>query len=402
VAFKTALTLAGEPGTVLHAFPGMGQSLLAYSWNYRAVCAIYRSDVVVRGLHFEGENLGGSLPQVLDGLVFVSAGGTVTNCAFSGFRAAGTSESTVGRGLLCINLLAVQTDLESVTINGNTFTNNQVAISLAGDPRFNPELLRLTASVHDNTITGYGPDPGWSIGLWLDCGVTGDFTQNLFSDYAGIGRAAQAIGAYDGYAQTHGHFVRLQPLNFEGNTFTNSGQHFVLVGGNDSRVVNNKFLGAVSGAFTRAGLDVSGTNVLVANNNFSDMPTGIRLVGTETWPSPWPALPPAANPNLVANWFCNVATPIQVNPLVTVMQQQSTQTNCPFAPRFQSITKSSHGEILTSLRGWHRDSYVIETSTNLQDWAPVQTNEMRLPLFEFRDTNTSASPHRFYRGLKQE
>jgi hypothetical protein len=140
----------------------------------------------------------------------------------------------------------------------------------------------------------------------------------------------------------------------------------------------------------------------VANNNFSDMPTGIRLVGTETWPSPWPALPPAANPNLVANWFCNVATPIQVNPLVTVMQQQSTQTNCPFAPRFQSITKSSHGEILTSLRGWHRDSYVIETSTNLQDWAPVQTNEMRLPLFEFRDTNTSASPHRFYRGLKQE
>jgi hypothetical protein len=113
-------------------------------------------------------------------------------------------------------------------------------------------------------------------------------------------------------------------------------------------------------------------------------------------------MPTAANPSLVANWFCNVPEPIRVNPLITVLQEQGTETNCPFAPRFQSITKSSTGDILTSLRGWHGDSYVIETSTDLQNWAPAHTNLMTLPLFEFRDTNAPASPQRFYRAFKQE
>jgi hypothetical protein len=84
------------------------------------------------------------------------------------------------------------------------------------------------------------------------------------------------------------------------------------------------------------------------------------------------------------------------------MQEQGTETNCPFAPRFQSVTKSGYGEILASFRGWHGDSYVIETSTNLQNWAPVHTNLMTSPLFEFTDTNTPATPQRFYRALKQE
>jgi hypothetical protein len=90
-----------------------------------------------------------------------------------------------------------------------------------------------------------------------------------------------------------------------------------------------------------------------------------------------------------------------VNPLFTVMQEQGTETNCPVAPRFQSITKSSNGEFLASLRAWHGESYVIETSTNLQNWAPAHTNVMTLPLFEFTDTNTPASPQRFYRAFKQ-
>jgi hypothetical protein len=141
--------------------------------------------------------------------------------------------------------------------------------------------------------------------------------------------------------------------------------------------------------------------MLVANNNFSDMPTGARLFGAGYQPSGWPAFPPASNPGLIGNWFCNVPEPIRLNPLFTGLQEQGTETNCPFAPRFQSITKSSTGEIVASLRGWHGDSYVIETATNLQHWAPVHTNSMTLPLFEFRDTNTPASPQRFYRAFRQ-
>ena len=107
VAFKTGLTLAGEPGTVLHAFPGMGASLAAYGWNNPAVCAIYRSDVVVSGVHFEGESLGGSVALTLDGLLFMGAEGMITNCTFSGFRGVGSSEDTLVRTLYCRNPVSI-------------------------------------------------------------------------------------------------------------------------------------------------------------------------------------------------------------------------------------------------------------------------------------------------------
>ena len=399
VAFKSGLTLAGEPGAVLRAFPGMVPTLAAYNWNIIAVCAIYRSDVVVRGFHFEGENLGGSLPQALDGLFFVSAGGTVTNCAFSGFRAAGASESTVARGLDCLNFVDAGAGPMSITIANNTFTNNQIAIRLAGDPVFNPELLRLTVNVHGNTIKGFGLSPGQNRGIFMYCGVSGDITENLFSDVAGGSGATIAAADFD--FPSHGRFVPVQPLNFEKNTFTSNRLHLLVVG-NDSRVVNNTFSGHFPGGFRPGGLQVSGTTFLVANNNFSDMPTGALLIGTNIWGPGAPPLPPVANVSLIGNWFCNVPEPIRYEPNITVLQDQGTETNCPFAPRFQSLTRSSNGEIVTPLRGWHGDSYVIEASTNLQHWSPVHTNLMTLPLFEFRNTNTLASPQHFYRAFKQQ
>ena len=40
--------------------------------------------------------------------------------------------------------------------------------------------------------------------------------------------------------------------------------------------------------------------------------------------------------------------------------------------------------------------FVIEVSTNLVDWQPVETN---LSPFTFVDTNAPASPFRFYRAV---
>jgi len=258
----------------------------------------------------------------------------------------------------------------------------------------------MTARVHGNTISGYGPAAGWNSGILIECGVTGDVTKNFLSAFVRTGGGpGPAINAFDTLSSTHGRFVPLQPLNFEGNTFTNNGQHMILIAANNSRIANNKLLGEVSGVASWGGLQVGGTNALVANNNFSGMTVGTLLFdGTEPGVPPTPA---AANVSLIGNWFCNVVTPVKVNPLVTVLQEQGTETNCPSAPIFQSLTRSN-GEFLASVRGWHGDSYVIETSTNLPNWAPVQTNEMTLPLFEFRDTKTPASPHRFYRAVKQQ
>ena len=403
VAFKSGLTLTGEPGTVLHAFPGMVPSLEAYGTAARAVCAMYRSDVVLSGLHFKGESLGGSFSAPVDGLFFLGGGGIATNCTFSGFRPVGTSDATVARAVSGLNRVGTGAGLASVTIAGNTFTNNQFSIILSGDAISSAELLRITTRVHGNTFTGYGPGPGGNGGIVLVCGVGGEVTQNVFCGFAGTGNILNsAIWAYDSSAPTHGRFVPMQQLNIEANTFTNNAQHIALLGANGSRVVNNKFLGAVPGAVSWGGLVFGGTNLLVANNNFADMPTGTLLFGAgyEPW-SGWPALPLAANPSLIGNWFCNVPEPIRLNPPFTVLQGQGTETNCPFAPRFQAITKSSPGDILVSLRGWHGDLYVIESSTNLQHWSPVYTNVFTLPLSEFRDTNTPAGPQRFYRAFKQ-
>jgi hypothetical protein len=328
----------------------------------------------------------------------------VSNCTFSGFRPTEPGPG-VAKALYCFNWVDTGAGQVSVTITGNTLTNNQTAIQLTGDPySADPGQLRMTARVHGNTITGIGPAPGWNVGMLLECGVTGDVTQNLFSSFErtdGSTTTSAALQGWDRLFRAHGRFVPLQPLNFEGNTFTNNGLHMLLLGAKDSRIVNNTFLGLGPGALTGGGLDLNGTNVLVAKNNFSDMPTGIRLVGPpETWPPPWSTLPLTHNPSLVDNWFCNVPEPIQVDPLITVMQEHGTETNCAFAPRFQSIT-SANGEILTSLRGWHGDSYVIETSTDLQNWEPVHAVSMTLPLYEFRDTYTAGIPCRFYRAFKQ-
>ena len=400
VAFKTGLTLAGGPGTVLHASPGMRATLAAYGWSHYPVCAIYRSDVVVSGLHFEGGSLGGSFPVTLDGLLLLGGGGVVTNCTFSDFRAVGTGSSSAARAVYCYNWVNTGTGLVSVTFTGNTFTNNITALRLAGDPNSaNPGQLRLTVRVHGNTIIGFGPYPGWNAGIFLNCGVTGDVTENFVSDFVATGSViAPAVVAYDGSVSIHGRWVPLQPLNFDGNTLTNNGHIMILIGANGSRIVNNKFTVAVPGVDSWGGLQVSGTNVQVANNNFADMPIGtVLLNGTESWV---PSIPPAANISLIGNWFCNVPEPILVKSQVTVLQEHGSETNFPFAPRFQSIT-SSNGVTQALLRGWHGDSYVIETSTNFQHWAPVHTNRMTLPLFELEHTNTPVGPHRFYRALKQ-
>jgi hypothetical protein len=400
VAFKNGLTLTGEPGTVLHAFPGMSASLAAYNSGIVSVCAIYRSDVVVRGLHFEGEKLAGSFTAPLDGLAFLGGGGMVTECTFSGFRQeVGTAGN--GRALYCVNYVETGAGVANVTITESTFNENQQAITLRGDPRSIPDQVRLSAIVRGNTITGFGPFPGWNSGIVIDCGATGEITRNVLSDFAGTGDSfSPAIAGYDGVGQIHGRFVPLQRLTFEGNTLTNNGQHLMLVGANEGRVVNNKFIGAVPGGYRWGGVGLSGTNLWVANNNFSDMPTGTLLVGTERWTPPWPAVPPAVTPSLVANWFCNVPEPIRVNPLITLMQEQGTQTNCPFAPKLE-FQASGNGEILPVLRGWHGDLYVIEASTDLEDWAPVYTGVMTLPLFEFSDTGTPSGSRRFYRAFKK-
>jgi hypothetical protein len=52
-----------------------------------------------------------------------------------------------------------------------------------------------------------------------------------------------------------------------------------------------------------------------------------------------------------------------------------------------------------NISGGTLQSVVIQASTDLSDWAPVQTNVMSGPLLHFSDPAASSFPHRFYRVL---
>ncbi len=57
VGYKGNLTVAGEPGVVLHAFPAMSETLRKYgNWPDYPVLGAYRSDVVLSGLIIDGEH----------------------------------------------------------------------------------------------------------------------------------------------------------------------------------------------------------------------------------------------------------------------------------------------------------------------------------------------------------
>src|SRR5262249_40924319 len=153
----------------------------------------------------------------------------------------------------------------------------------------------------------------------------------------------------------------------------NNDDHLFLMTANESVVVNNIFHGTgFAGTGPRwGGITASGTNIVVANNDFSGMPWGIRLPGTND-SFGGTNIQPASSVSLDANWFCGVTTPLISRPGATGIQQQGAQT-CPFRPILQCIGNDGFTPSVT-VRSWHEQAVVIEASTDLQQWAPIYTN----------------------------
>jgi hypothetical protein len=192
------------------------------------------------------------------------------------------------------------------------------------------------------------------------------------------------INALDGAAADHGRFVPLQPVTFQRNAFSDNAVHLQILGGNDSRVVENTFVGADPLAHDPhwVAVSLSGARILMANNNVSGRPLGILLVSDERWPSPWPALSPATDARLVGNWFCDVDEPVEMATR-TVSRDGRRRETCPVQPRF----KPSRGlEPVTwvLLRAWQRThgNRGIHRSAHWRRY-----NAMTLPILEYHDTN---------------
>ena len=386
----TGLTLAGESGAVLHATNTMIQTLLPHGAELVSVSllGIVNSEVNITGLTFDGENLG-EMYATFDGINYIGSSGRVENCVVRRFRRSTLRVTTFTiRGINVWNGVSLGTPPISVGVFNSTFEENETSVVLAGDDEFNPTTLRTSFILEGNTVVGFGPVTPPFDGILILTGAGGEVKRNIIRDYVYLGSATRTfsggIAATDRRNQDRG-YIPVRPVRYDGNTFSNNNLHLFILGANESQVMNNIFQPTASGV-TEVALVVSGTNIVVANNDFHDMPLGVVLVGGDTFPRP----PAATNPKLIDNWFCNVTEPIRIDTLVSGLEQLGTETACPSRPALRIA-----GTSLT-VRTWHGAPVVLEQSSDLQSWSTVHTNTMTLPSFVY--DIAAGEPRRFYRA----
>lgn len=330
------LTLSGSPGAILRATSHMQETLKsdADAGGDYLLGIFETTNVVVSGLTFEGERLGDNYPDGFGAIWFLAASGRVGDCRFTGFR--GSTLPTFGAGVELFNPHDFGVGPVNVQVLRNTFADNYLSIELVGDlPWFsdswNPEMLSTTFTVDDNTIAGNGPDTnGWQYGIFIYAGAGGEVERNTITDHDYTGPATSGgsagISAADGVDfGTPNTLQALRPIHFEGNILRNNQTDLGMARGDGSTIVNNSFEGTAQGS-RPLGLLFSGENVLVATNRFSDMQTGITLIGDDD-PEFGASLGIASNAVLVANGFCNVATNYFFEQLATYDLQST--LDCP-------------------------------------------------------------------------
>jgi hypothetical protein len=338
------LTLIGR-GAVLRAHGDMALSFPDYNQNKRltSIVTVVRADVTVSGLTFEGERLGDIKAWELGGINFLGASGRVEDCRFTGFRGSTIGSNSLCHGVWARNSVSLGTDVVDIQLLRCTFADNARAIDLEGDgtipgqPTRDPTILRTTFTISDNTIIGNGPDPtGQQFGILIWEGVGGEVKRNIITDYSWVDLIAVPPAVSLGL-QAFGASASLQPLHIEGNTFRNNQLHCALLNADSSVVMNNTFEGTAPGA-RPGGLAVSGEEVLVTGNRFSNMETGVGILGDD--PDWGTALGIASNATLVDNGFCNVDTNYDLQPLATYDLQNTLTCPEPTLDTVQAILLS--------------------------------------------------------------
>jgi hypothetical protein len=402
---KENLTLAGEPGEpgiVIRAF-----SEMTTISNVVPLLYIRRSQVVLTNLTIDGGRFADSYPNLLFGITVVGSNVRLEGCTIRAFRGVGPTES---RGISIGNRLLTGTPAINVSVLNSTFVDNTRSIVLGGDDT-SPTLLRTMFAIEGNTFVGLGESFA-HFGLLIFTGGGGEVRRNTMTGFyqSSLAGFSAAIVHQDGLFPSRG-FVPVLPVRYEGNTFSNNDDHLVLMAANQSAVVNNIFhaTGGASGSGSRwGGLAVSGTNIVVANNDFSEMPTGIVLFGNGDSRG-GRLIAPASDVSLSDNWFCGVTTPVNIRSGANAIQELGTKAceNEPsaplFRPVFQAIVPLAGGGASLTLRAWHGDTVFIQHSSDWESWEPSwesgPTHAMTLPTFEFKDESLASMPHRFYRAM---
>jgi hypothetical protein len=317
------------------------------------------SQVTVRGLTFEGERLAERFVGDGDllGIYLRNSSGDVENCAFYGFR-----ESTPGPENAHAILVAAILDGEvNVRVADCTFADNYGAILCWGLP----DRKYINVTNENNTIIGPGPLTGDNnyAGIQIGEGVGGRIAGNTISGYSYVGTTAAYPISYGILAANQANpaaFGILQHLEIEGNTLRDNQIHIVLIKGDNGVVKNNRCQGAALGILP-LGLAVSGTNMTIANNQFEDMPEGIRLLGDD--PDFGTLLGIAVDAQVTSNRFCNVTTNINLQPLAS-----DTETGTLLCP---TPTLAIANAVMLSWPNY-ADGWTLESALDQQGpWTPL-------------------------------
>jgi len=359
------LSLIGQPGTFLRAYPGLVQE---EGWG--SVLVVRQvTNVVLRGLTFQGDQLANEQAQGMMGALYLDSGGTVENCVFAGFRGAVglIGEVTNSYPLVVWNDLP-GAPLLDFRIAGNTIVDSYHGMQLVGRPETNQVSLNVT--IEDNVVEGIGPSlvsagNGPFTGISLVRGVTGTVARNTVSGFsdAGSGGAYPFGAGIFASSSSYPDFYSIPPLRFEGNTLRNNNTHLNLLLGDESEVVRNRFEGTGPGLLA-AGVYFSGKNLLVSGNHFDDMPKGIVVKGDDPIYGLNGGV--ATNATLIDNRFCNVGTNTTIQPFATATETGSLE--CPFPGPVLEIAKSV---LLT----WPEveEGFVVETAPSLAGpWTQVE------------------------------
>lgn len=356
------LTLIGQPGTILRATDALPEIVGSPASQF-PIMYVWRSEVTVRGLTFEGERLAGRYPGPGDmkGLYLWASSATVEDCAFYGFR-----ESVPGpENAIAITATGFGTGVIDLRVAGCTFADNYNALFVIGLP----DRQTVNVTIENNVIIGPGPlDRDWNdVGIAIREGVGGRVAGNTVSGYSYTGTKAEFDISFGILAdnEAFGQVAAgsLQPLVIEGNTLRDNQIHIALIKGDASVVRDNRFAGSAPGILP-LGLAASGTNVTIANNRFEDMPEGIRLLGND--PMFGTLLGAAVDAQVSSNRFCNVAKPVNAQPLSSATQQGTLL--CPFPAPELAIEPA----VIVSWPGMEEGG-TVEAATNAEGpWAAVE------------------------------
>ena len=301
-------------------------------------------------------------------LYYGGSGGRVEDCVIRGFQGK-THLNSQSAGLTCSNPKSLNTNVVNLEVVHNTFADDGMAMWLAGDLLANPAVLRATILVQDNTITGSGPSnptPAESQdGMLIEPTVGGVIRNNRLSNlYSNIPDPifrAFGILAYDRQRYLQSPILALQPLRIENNALVDVQNAIGVARGDNCQVLNNYIS---SGRTNTEGLRISGTNVTVNFNRFTNLTRGIVLLGND--PAVHTATGIAKKAAVTGNRFCNVETNLVIEPLVTEVTEQGTLT-CPFPDPTLDIASAVFLSWPNDADGWNLES----APSALGPWTPL-------------------------------